>query len=186
MRIISGSLKGRRLKVPKNNIEPTKDSVKEAIFNIISKDIINKSFLDLYSGSGNIGIEALSRGANSVTMVDNQTNCIKVIRSNLDYLNKKANLIKNDAFHFIKTCHNKFDYIFADPPYDDDVYEPMLKLIIDYGLLYSSSTVILEHRANKKIVDIHNSFSFVDKRQYGITGLLFLSLNEPNIKSKLI
>ncbi|GMT49878.1 MAG: methyltransferase [bacterium] len=177
MRVIAGSHKGQIIQAPKTLIEPTKESVKEALFNILGQDIINKSFLDLFAGSGNLGIEALSRGASQCTFVDNNRMCIETIIKNLSRLKLEGEVIKRDIFHFFNASRTPFDYIIADPPYHEDFNESLLVALAESSLLCPMSLIIVEHLAQKAIQDIPSSFSCVDQRVYGITMLSFYTLH---------
>ncbi len=173
MRIIAGSHKGQIIRVPKALIEPTKEKVKEALFNILGQDITNKSFLDLFSGSGNLGIEALSRGASQCTFVDNNRMCVEMVTNNLSRLKLKGQVTQQDVFHFIKNSHTPFDYIFADPPYHEDVSESLLVSLSESPLLCSTGLIIVEHLAKKIIQNVPSSLNCVDQKVYGITSLSF-------------
>ncbi len=177
MRVIAGSHKGQIIRVPKAHIEPTKESVKESLFNILGQDIINKSFLDLFAGSGSLGIEALSRGASQCTFVDNNRVCVETILKNLSRLKLEGEVIKRDVFHFFNTLSPPFDYIFADPPYHKDFNESLLMSLAESPLLSTMSLIIVEHLAQKAIQDIPSSLSCVDQRFYGITSLSFYRLH---------
>ncbi|MBE3089066.1 MAG: 16S rRNA (guanine(966)-N(2))-methyltransferase RsmD, partial [Actinobacteria bacterium] len=122
MRIIAGEFKGKKLKIPEDyDIRPTQDRVKESIFNVLGETIINRKVLDLFSGSGSLGIEALSRGCQFAYFVDNSFKSINLIKKNLELLKnleRSCKIIKSDAVDFLKK--NKsiiWDFIFVDPPY---------------------------------------------------------------------
>ena len=120
MRIISGELGGRRIKVPRNlPIRPTTDQAREGLFNIVSNkvNLEGLNILDLFSGSGMVGLEFISRGS-KVTFVEKNIHCIKHISSTLDELNITSKIIKQDVFKFLSNCNTNFDIIFADPPYE--------------------------------------------------------------------
>ena len=122
MRIISGEYKNRKLVAPKDlKIRPTMDRTKEALFNIINHNIYDKSFLDLFAGSGSISCEAISRGASYVVCVDNNKEAIRIINENNKIVDNKISIINADVVNFIKTTTSSFDYIFVDPPYDIDI-----------------------------------------------------------------
>ncbi len=123
IKIASGKSKGLNLISRKNdNLRPTKDRVKEALFNIIQFEISGKNFLDLFGGTGQIGIEAFSRGAKSVTIVDSSPNAAKLIKSNVSKIkvpHKNIKIKKSDALDFLKGANEVFDIVFLDPPYSD-------------------------------------------------------------------
>ena len=140
MRIISGEFGGRRIKIPRNlPIRPTTDQAKEGIFNIISNkvDLVGLKILDLFSGSGMVGLEFISRGA-KVTFVEKNVQCVKHISSTLNELNITSKIIKQDVFKFLSNCNSNFDIIFADPPYT--INEEDNKKLINYSV----SSLILQ------------------------------------------
>ena len=120
MRIIAGSLKGRvLLEFSKIGVRPTSDMARESLFNILQNDIYGAKFLDLFSGTGAVGIEAYSRGASEVVLNDNSRESITLIKKNLEKLgiSGKIKVTSFDAISYLKTSNDKFDIIFVDPPY---------------------------------------------------------------------
>lgn len=147
MRVISGSARGKKLLCAEGkDIRPTLDRVKESVFNMIAFDIPDSSVLDLFSGSGALGIEALSRGAENATFVDMSSSSLEVTRKNLEmtHLSDKATLVKQDALDFIKNTKQKFDIIFLDPPYESSIYEDIICEISKRGILKPSGSLIIE------------------------------------------
>ncbi|MBQ8928863.1 MAG: 16S rRNA (guanine(966)-N(2))-methyltransferase RsmD, partial [Oscillospiraceae bacterium] len=123
MRVISGTARGRKLKEPDGRrVRPTTDKVKESMFNIVQFHIQDAAVLDLFAGSGQLGIEALSRGAESVTFVDSARDSVKLVRENVRTagFEDRAQIFQTDAIGFLEHC-GKFDLIFLDPPYDTDL-----------------------------------------------------------------
>jgi len=158
MRVISGSFKGRRLTAPKGlTIRPTPDKVKGAIFNIIGDRIIESSFLDLFAGTGAIGIEALSRGAKEIIFVDDNIKAINLIKENLSRCkmqDARCKIVKENAVEFIKSVGQgfspaKFDFIFLDPPYKTDLGEKALIEISSFNILKEDGEIIWEHYYKK-------------------------------------
>lgn len=183
MRVISGSFKGRRLTAPNGlTIRPTPDKVKGAIFNILGDRIIESSFLDLFAGTGAIGIEALSRGAKEVVFVDNNTKAINTIKKNLNncqssIVNRQLSIIKGDAVEFIKKTDNQFDFIFIDPPYKTDLGEKALIEISSFNILKEDGELIWEHYY-KKITNYELQITNLKLKRtirYGDTALSFFS-----------
>ena len=180
-RIIAGKAKGLRLKsVPRDITRPITDRVKEALFNIISADIVDSRFLDLFGGTGSVGIEALSRGADFVQFIDkNQAACI-VLKDNLDKcgLSNKANIRKIDAFSYISTDPGiSFDYIFIAPPQYCNLWSKMVELIdSNNGYLNDNAWVIvqIDPKEYKKLILIN--LKEFDLRDYGSTRLVFYTL----------
>jgi len=167
MRIIRGKLKGRSLFYDKNPfLRPTQDKVKEAIFNILQFEIEGKTVLDLFCGTGSLGLEALSQGAKKVVFVDKN---IKILQKNIETLNLKQIEIgafevkKQDPFQYIKKTAKKFDIILMDPPYDDiSLYKATLNAMMEFDILASSGLIICEHY--KKFSIIENEHNKTDTR----------------------
>ena len=146
-------------------IRPTSDRAKEALFNILQFDIAGCAFLDLYSGTGGIGIEAISRGAEKVVFVDNSEESIKLLKENLKYLKEEAEVVRSDAAAYIACSRTKFDFIFLDPPYCDDA-KPLITAIAERGILNDGGRIIYEH-SDGSCGDIEG-VKLVDTRNYGI------------------
>lgn len=146
MRVITGSARGRKLKTPTGfDVRPTTDSVKEAVFNIIRDDIEGKRVLDLFAGTGQIGIEALSRGASSAVFVDSSADSLKIVKENLKLCGFEALTVRSDALSYLRHC-GKFDIIFIDPPYDSGLYAPVLTSINQIDILSENGIIIVESR----------------------------------------
>jgi 16S rRNA (guanine966-N2)-methyltransferase len=151
MRVITGKYRGRVLKGPKHQgLRPTADRVKEALFNIIGARIQAASFLDLFAGTGGIGIEALSRGARPVVFVDAHPASIKLLQSNLQFVGPKDDfrIIHSDAAKALQLLaleHSSFDLIFLDPPFAAGLLEAALQLIFTGNLLRMGGLLIAEH-----------------------------------------
>ncbi len=177
-RIISGSAKGLRLKsVPGDSTRPITDRVKEALFNIIGADIHGSNFLDLFGGTGSVGIEALSRGASSAVFIEKSRLAYQILQQNLEFckVSEKAHLIFGDAFSFLQRPAQKaFEYIFIAPPQYKGLWEKAL-LAVDQqtGLLSEDGWVIVQiHPIEEKEIPLTNLEIF-DSRSYGSTLLLF-------------
>ena len=130
MRVISGSARGRRLGELKGmETRPTTDKVKESLFNIIQFDIEGRRVLDLFGGTGQLGIEALSRGAEHCTFVDQRRDAAALIKENLKAteLSDRSRVVQGDSLAFLQSCREKFDLIFLDPPYQEDLLERALE-----------------------------------------------------------
>ena len=192
MRIIAGKFKGRRLKTPKTSaIRPTIDRVKESVFRILQNQITHAKFLDLCAGSGSIGLEAISRGAESVTFVDRHSDAIQLIRCNLhlcglDTKIHQIQLRKSSVQKAIKVLGNKsesYDLIYFDPPYDSRIYEGSLRLISGNQLLSRSGLICVEcSQTNKKIVEVLQlgvgDLRPYNQKCYGDTMLFFYKLED--------
>lgn len=181
MRVISGKARGKKLiSLEGMNTRPTLDRVKEALFNIIQFDIIDKNILDLFSGSGAIGIEAISRGAKSVTFCDNSIDAIKVIKANIQNTRstEQSTVLHKDyllALKYLADQGKKFDIVYLDPPYKTDFANKAIDQIIDLNLLSKEGIIILETDDVKKEEEIVNKgIEIFDKRKYGRAILIFI------------
>jgi len=161
MRIISGRYKGRVLYSPKSKlIRPTSDKIKEFIFDYIGETIKDAVVLDLYSGTGNLSVEALSRGARFAVLVDNSKEAIRLIYRNLELTNflSHSQIVEQDVLRYLKKAirhnKNKFDIILADPPYFVNNYQYIFEYIGSDNLLQYGGFFVLEHSSQKKI-DVH-------------------------------
>ena len=152
MRVISGSARGIRLKTPEGlKTRPTSDRVKEAIFSIIQFEVEGSRFLDLFAGSGQMGIEALSRGAVSAVFVDGRREACKLVQDNLKTtkLERNAQVVQSDYLSYLERCRQTFDIIFLDPPYAEEYLENSLKKISEIDILSSRGIIICERPADK-------------------------------------
>ena len=177
MKILYGIAKGKKLLIPKG-ARPLSSSVKEALFEKIKDKIKKSRFLDLFAGSGNVGIEALSRGAWKVTFVDKSSKAVKVIRENLKNCGflEFAEIIQSDAISIIRTLHNrqcKFDIIFAGPPYKSNFAYEVLKEILNFPILDEDGILIIEHFKKYKLPEISGNLILKSKNIYGDTILSF-------------
>ena len=151
MRIISGFYKGRRINAPKNlPVRPTTDRAKEALFNILENryDLNEKKILDLFSGTGNISFEFSSRYSTSITSVDKNIKCINFIEKISNEYQFNIKTIQSDSLRFVRTTQDKFDIIFADPPYNFLNYQKLKNLIIEKKLIKENGCLIIEHDKN--------------------------------------
>lgn len=186
MRITGGTACGRRLTGPKRHdqaIRPTSDRVREAIFNILSDTINGATVLDLFAGTGSFGLESLSRGAQSVVFVDQNSAALQIIGQNLracfsqpaarafQFDLSKSNSLKRLQEQLPKGLH--FDLIFLDPPYEKELAKKLLEMVEESGLLAARGLVIAEERQNQDLPATINRLQLADKRQYGETGLWF-------------
>jgi 16S rRNA (guanine(966)-N(2))-methyltransferase RsmD len=174
LRVAGGEARGRRLKAPKG-IRPTQGMVKEAIFNLIGPGIADVHVLDLFAGSGALGIEALSRGAASVTFVDREPRGLAILRQNLDTLDLKAQarVVRSDVVRWLEGSPEEIKragVVFMDPPYDDVVLDRALK-VIDREV--SGATVVAEHSRRQELPTLTRLH--VDRqRRYGDTMVTVL------------
>ncbi len=175
MRIISGKNKGKQIIAPANfPVRPTTDLGKESLFNILNNYFFfdNVSVLDLFAGTGNISLEFASRGAPSVIAVDNHAGCVDFIKKTAEKLHYDSLLvIKNDAFLFTERCSQKFDIIFADPPYDLKDIDKIITNVFSRNLLKPHGWLIMEH---SRLYDFSSHPNFYEHRKYGKLNFSFL------------
>ena len=154
MRVITGSARGVRLQAPKGmDTRPTLDQVKEGIFSAIQFEVEGRRVLDLFAGSGQMGIEALSRGAKSAVFVDMRQDACAVVRSNLEKtrLTTNAQVLRSDYLSYLSHCRETFDLIFLDPPYAEIFLENALKSISEIDILSECGILICERPAEKAL-----------------------------------
>lgn len=179
MRVIAGRCKGRVLFSPKDKfIRPTSDRVKEFIFNFIGKSIENAIILDLYSGTGNLSIEALSRGAQFAVLVDNSEQAIRLIYRNLELTNllSQCQIVRQHVLRYLKkaiTQKKYFDFIFADPPYFIADYQNVVEYIGRDNLLHDGGFFVLEHSSREKLVTPPKSLQLKTTKILGDTAVSF-------------
>lgn len=178
MRVISGFLKGRIIKgFTLNGTRPTMDRVKESVFASIQTTIPNSVCLDLFAGSGALGIEAISNGASKCFFVDNSKDAIKVINENINNFNitEKATILKKDykeALKELEENNTKFDIIFIDPPYNMHIINDIIEYIDKNNLLNKNGVIICEIDNNYLKSDFQNLYKYKEKR-YGSTYVYF-------------
>lgn len=181
MRVIAGKHRGTKLNPPADDkIRPTTDRVKETMFGVIQFDIAGAYVLDLFAGSGALGIEAASRGAAGVVMADSSTEAIELIKSNLKRIKEppEISLEKNDYAAEIKLFKNskKFDIVFIDPPYSAGVYESAVNLLVQQGALKDGAILVLESEGGVEL-DIEQVEAWKAKKA-GITRLDYYRYRE--------
>jgi 16S rRNA (guanine966-N2)-methyltransferase len=181
MRVIAGSAGGIRLAVPKHGVRPTMDRVKAAIFSSLGDAIIGARVLDLFAGSGALGIEALSRGASSVVFVEEDPQSVDIIEGNLAKTKLAGRVRQQDAFDFLRhsSTAETFQIIFADPPYEKTKHGELYteKLLTNEPLprlLESSGVFVLEKRPNETLPKM-KFWRMIRQKTYGATEVLFLA-----------
>ena len=148
MRVITGIARGRKLKEPEGrDIRPTADQVKESVFNIIQGDVEGRTCLDLFSGTGQMGIEALSRGAARCVFVDADRAAVRLTKLNLEKTGLKGEVYQDDALRFLES-REKYDLIIIDPPYQSGLYEKVLQRIKDFDKLHTGGIMVVESSAD--------------------------------------
>ena len=173
MRVISGIAGGRALKTPANyDIRPSTDMVKQALFNIIQFDIEGRRVLDLFAGTGQLGIECLSRGAKEVVFCDKSRESIKIIKDNLKSTGLNGTVVQRDSIEFLRSC-GKFDIILIDPPYDSDLYEKALEIINLVDILSDGGIIVCETEASKSLPEMKAPYIKGKVYKYGKVRLNF-------------
>ncbi|MEO5911434.1 MAG: 16S rRNA (guanine(966)-N(2))-methyltransferase RsmD [Pelobium sp.] len=176
MRIIGGKLKGIRLHPPKNlPVRPTTDMAKEALFNILQNLLTfeNLKILDLFSGTGNISLEFGSRGALEILSVDQNFGCYNYLKNtSKEHQLTQIKPVKADVFKFLNQENEKFDLIFADPPYDLSRIPEIATIIFEKELLNENGLLIIEHQSMQ---DLSNHPNFKEKRKYGYSTFSFFN-----------
>ena len=170
MRVISGSARGRRLKELQGmDTRPTTDKVKESLFNIIQFEIEGRRVLDLFGGTGQLGIEALSRGADHCTFVDMRKEAAALIRENLRLtgLSERSRVVQGDALSFLSSCGEKFDVILLDPPYHTELLEKSVKRVTEFDILREHGIMICESAAERQLPALPPPYERGREYRYG-------------------
>ena len=170
MRVITGSARGRRLKELEGmETRPTTDRVKEGLFNVLQFEIEGRSVLDLFAGTGQLGIECLSRGAASAAFVDRRPDAIALIRENLKLcgLTDRARVTAGDSLEFLKSAREKYDLIFLDPPYQTELLEAAMELIARRDLLKAHGMMAAEHPADRGLPALPATYRVGRTYRYG-------------------
>ena len=174
MRVITGKARGVQLKTPEGmQTRPTADRVKEALFSIIQFDISGAAVLDLFGGTGQLGIEALSRGAKSAVFVDERADACRLICENLKRtgLESAGKIVRSDYAAFLRNCRDKFDIILLDPPYAEVFLENSLKLITEIDILQSGGIIVTERALDKEFSWTFSGYTRSKDYKYGNTLL---------------
>lgn len=175
MRVIAGKYRGKKLnEFSLSSTKPTLDRVKESIFSSIQFDIINAHVLDLFSGTGALGIESLSRGANSVDFVDANNEAIKIIKQNLQGIEGNYSVTKSDYIDYLnnaKSNNKTYDIVLLDPPFATDYGEKAIKYIIENNLLTNKGIIIYEKLNNTSFDLVFEGYS-ISQKKYGTVGVI--------------
>ena len=174
IRITGGKNRSRLLDTPNTDLtKPTMDKVREAVFSALGEKAYDARVLDLFAGSGSYGLEALSRGAKEVTFVDSSFEAIQVIKKNCEKLHEEnVEILNSDVLGYLNQNSREFDIIFADPPYKLDIYEEMVKTLIERHILASNGIIVLESERELNIDE--SSFSKVRFYKYGLAKIYIL------------
>ena len=170
MRVITGKARGVQLKTPDGmQTRPTADRVKEALFSIINFDLPGAKVLDLFGGTGQLGIEALSRGAASAVFVDAREESCKLIRENLKRtkLEQDARVVRSDYLDYLNRCREQYNIIFLDPPYAEVFLENAIKKITEIDILQSDGIIVAERPLGKELPWEFDGYSRSKDYKYG-------------------
>ena len=169
MRVVSGKYRGKILKeFELSTTKPTTDRVKESIFNLIQFDVAGADVLDLFAGTGALGVEAISRGANKVCFVDSNENAIKIIKENTKQLEGDFEIFKSDFEKFLQSSKVKWDIVLLDPPYATDYGIKAIECLIKNDLLKDEAIIIFETSAENKFNLQYDGFKIKSKKYGGI------------------
>ena len=172
MRVITGSARGRRLiTLEGSDVRPTTDKVKEALFSIVQFELEGRRVLDLFAGSGQLGIEALSRGADSCVFVDSSKKAVEVVKQNLAAtgLARRASVLHGDALRYLQTCRDRFDVAFLDPPYGTGTLQKALAVLPP--LMRPSGVIVCEAPKGEALPETAGGFSLWRTYHYGKVSL---------------
>lgn len=187
MKIIGGQYKGRNFYRPLG-IRPIQGSVSKSLFDILGQDLEGLIFLDLFAGSGSVGLEALSRGAKHCTFVEKDPKCAAIITKNLKLLDVGAySLITADSFAAIKQItlqKQAYDIVFSDPPYERDLGKKTLKTLEAYDILHPTSIVVIKHEKHEILPEEYGRFRLFRQKKYGSTLLSFYNIGEAGDSSQ--
>lgn len=187
MRIIAGSLKGRRLAPVKGHIRPTGSKVREAVFNILGDAVADARVLDLFAGTGALGIEALSRGAREAVFVDDNPEALKVLRRNLEHLGlldrtRVLPISVRQALKKLAVQGEDFDLAFLDPPYGGEKAAAALQALEGAEIMSSGAWVVAEHSRREQMPEAAGLFTRRELRRYGDTQVAFYQAAEDKVR----
>ena len=167
MRVITGTARSTPLKAPKGlETRPTLDQVKEGLFSAIQFDVPGARALDLFAGSGQLGIEALSRGARSAVFVDESRAAVQLVRANLALCRLQGDVVQGESLGYLRTC-GKFDLIFLDPPYDTGLLDKALENVVQFDILAEGGIIVCESRREKVLPQLRAPYHLLTERNYG-------------------
>lgn len=180
MRIITGKARGMNLFSPKNyDVRPTADRVKESVFNILGSRVVGAKVLDVFAGTGNLGLEAWSRGAAFVTFIDKNRESLKLVERNVEKCKAVADchILQGDSAGIVAKLYGtgqKFDLVFADPPYNKGLLNILLDTFVKFDILTDNALIIAEHSAGELLTDMPGYFTIKREEKYGLTKIAFI------------
>lgn len=190
MRIITGRARGLQLTTPKNfDVRPTADRVKESVFNIIGSKIVGTQVLDLFAGTGNLGLESWSRGAQGIIFIDESRESLRLVQSNITKCKaeRDCTVIKGNAVNIIERLHKqgkRFDFAFCDPPYNKGWVGKIIDTLYAYPVLNNGGYLVVERAVHEVIETLPSVFELVRSEKYGETIVDFIYYNDENITQK--
>ncbi|MEG0918444.1 MAG: 16S rRNA (guanine(966)-N(2))-methyltransferase RsmD [Anaerovoracaceae bacterium] len=170
MRIIAGDLKGRKLETPLDKkVRPTTDKVKEAMFSILMNNTYDRVFCDLFAGTGNLGLEALSRGAKFCYFGDSSNESIRLLKTNIEHCKVTDNvrIIHGDYTRTLDNIPEKVDVFLVDPPYNKDLVEKVMEKIAQSSLLAEEGLILVEHPKEEVLEETYGSYTLIKEKKYG-------------------
>jgi 16S rRNA (guanine966-N2)-methyltransferase len=191
MRIISGTSKGRKFATPRSqSLRPTSDRVKESIFNILRVEMEGNVVLDLFAGTGNLGIEALSRGAKKAIFVEKERQAIRFIQRNLTQLGleERSEIVPKDtnrAIGILKQRGKSFDLILMDPPYEKGLIQKTLIKLSSHPIYHKDSILVIEHNRREPLPDTVAGWNLIRQRRIGDTIISFLTPREDDYSTEV-
>lgn len=183
LRIIGGKFRGRKIKQPElDSVRPTKDRIREAVFNVVASVIPGTAVLDVFSGSGAYGLEALSRGAERAVFVEKDPRCVTVISENIGALGLEdvSEVVTRDAFEYLKKAHEagyRFNMVFADPPYNTGAAKNFLININHYDIVIPAGLLVIEHGTSEALPDAEGFFTLLKRKTYADISVSFYQKN---------
>ena len=174
MRVIAGTAGGRRLKELEGmDTRPTTDKVKESMFNVLQFELEGRRVLDLFAGTGQLGIESLSRGAAHAVFVERRPDAVRLIRDNLNTTDfaDRARVVQGDALEFLAGMRERFDIILLDPPYEAGLLEPVLERIAGFDILSPHGIIVAEHPNGHVLPELQSPYSIYRTYRYGKIGV---------------
>lgn len=183
MRIITGRVRGLQLTVPKNmDVRPTADRVKESVFNIIGSEIIDAEVLDLFAGTGNLGLESWSRRAKHITFIDESKESLRLVNSNINKCRamEDCTVIKGNAVNVAERLYfqkQRFDFVFCDPPYNKGWIEKIIELLGRCPFIKKGGYLVVERSAHNELPQLPVGYELVRSQHYGETFVDFILYN---------
>lgn len=182
MRVIAGKARRTNLVTPEGrHTRPTSDRIKETLFNMLQQEVYDASFLDIFSGSGGIAIEALSRGASKAVMIDNDSEAVRCIRENIKrtHFEDVARVIKTDAVSALKKLEltgDSFDIVFMDPPYNHDIEAGILKILSESDIVHEDTLIIVETSLETDISYMYDIYNVEKVKEYKTNRHVFIRI----------